>query len=132
MVIAGPGTGKTQTVAMRVANILRKTHARPGNILCLTFSTSGATAMRERLRLLIGPDAYGVTVSTIHKFCADVIAGHPALFDDWAAQRQISDIEQLREMNKIIDQQRHPCSILNSFFYPSGDQYGKRSKKQMD
>src|SRR3989344_5667858 len=43
MVIAGPGTGKTQTVSMRVANILRKTHMRPGNILCLTFSVAGAT-----------------------------------------------------------------------------------------
>jgi DNA helicase II / ATP-dependent DNA helicase PcrA len=50
MVIAGPGTGKTQTLAMRVANILKKTHMRPSNILCLTFSVSGATAMRERLR----------------------------------------------------------------------------------
>ncbi|MFA6523398.1 MAG: ATP-dependent DNA helicase [Candidatus Peribacteraceae bacterium] len=113
MVVAGPGTGKTQTVAMRVANILRKTHARPGNILCLTFSVSGATAMRERLRLLIGPDAYGVTVSTIHKFCADIIAAHPALFDDWSARRQISDIEQLREMNKIIDQNLPDLALVN-------------------
>jgi len=94
MVVAGPGTGKTQTVAMRVANILRKTQARPGNVLCLTFSVSGATAMRDRLRLLIGPNAYGVTVSTIHKFCADIIADHPAVFDDFSARRQISDIEQ--------------------------------------
>ena len=63
MVVAGPGTGKTQVLGMRVANILKKTQAKPSNILCLTFSTSGATAMRERLRELIGPDAYGVTVS---------------------------------------------------------------------
>ena len=68
MVVAGPGTGKTQVLAMRVANILKKTHAKPGNILCLTFSTSGAQSMRERLRELIGADAYGVTVSTIHGF----------------------------------------------------------------
>src|SRR3989338_4045851 len=44
MVIAGPGTGKTQVVAMRVANILKKTQAKPNNILCLTFSRSGAAA----------------------------------------------------------------------------------------
>lgn len=38
MVIAGPGTGKTQLLSMRVANILRKTDADPSNILCLTFT----------------------------------------------------------------------------------------------
>ena len=67
--VAGPGTGKTQVVAMRVANILKRTQMRPGNILCLTFSVSGTTAMRERLRGLIGADAYGVRISTIHGFC---------------------------------------------------------------
>ncbi len=113
MVIAGPGTGKTQTVAMRVANILRKTQARPGNILCLTFSTSGATAMRDRLRLLIGPDAYGVTIATIHKFCADIIADHPALFDEWSALKQISDLEKFREVNTIIDQLLPDLALIN-------------------
>lgn len=103
MVIAGPGTGKTQTLSMRVANILRKTQMRPSNILCLTFSVSGATAMRDRLRELIGPDAYGVTVSTIHGFCADIISQHPALFDEWSAKNQITDVERYREMHKIID-----------------------------
>ncbi|MDD5055925.1 MAG: UvrD-helicase domain-containing protein, partial [Candidatus Peribacteraceae bacterium] len=85
MVVAGPGTGKTQVLAMRVANILKKTHARPGNILCLTFSVSGATAMRERLRHLIGADAYGVTVRNFHGFCADLIAENPIVFDSWSA-----------------------------------------------
>ncbi len=103
MVVAGPGTGKTQVVALRVANILRRTQMRPGNILCLTFSGSGATAMRERLRSLIGPDAYGVTVSTIHGFCQNVIDQNPVLFEEWSARTQLSDIEKYRELNTIID-----------------------------
>jgi DNA helicase-2/ATP-dependent DNA helicase PcrA len=113
MCIAGPGTGKTQTVAMRVANILRKTQARPSNVLCLTFSTSGATAMRERLRLLIGPDAYGVTISTIHKFCQDIITDHPALFDEWSAREQITDLERIRGLNKIIEQRLPDFPLVN-------------------
>jgi superfamily II DNA or RNA helicase len=75
MVVAGPGTGKTQVLSLRVANILRRTQMKPSNILCLTFSNSGATAMRERLRALIGPDAYGVTVSTIHGFAQSTARG---------------------------------------------------------
>ncbi len=119
MVIAGPGTGKTQTLALRVAHILRKTHAKPANVLCLTFSVSGAVSMRERLRLLIGPDAYGVTVSTIHGFCQSIISDHPSLFDEWSALEQISDIERFREMNKIIDQLLPDVALLNPK-YPYG------------
>jgi DNA helicase-2/ATP-dependent DNA helicase PcrA len=103
MVVAGPGTGKTQVLAMRVANILKKTHARPSNILCLTFSTSGAQSMRERLRSLIGPDAYGVTVSTIHGFCNDIIRQNPLVFDAWSTREQISDVERYRTVKKVID-----------------------------
>jgi len=113
MVIAGPGTGKTQVVAMRVAQILAKSQMRPSNILCLTFSMSGATAMRDRLRTLIGPDAYGVTVSTIHGFCQEIISSHPILFDEWSAADQISDIERYRELNKIIDQLLPDLAIVN-------------------
>ncbi len=88
MVVAGPGTGKTQVLGMRVANILKKTQAKPSNILCLTFSTSGATAMRERLRELIGPDAYGVTVSTVHGFCDSIISRNAPVFSDWSAKKK--------------------------------------------
>src|SRR3989338_2797589 len=103
MVVAGPGTGKTQVLSLRVANILRKTQARPGNILCLTFSTAGATAMRDRLRTLIGGDAYAVTVSTIHGFCDGIISKHPAVFSEWQSQKSISEIERYKAMQAMID-----------------------------
>ncbi|MFH1444349.1 MAG: ATP-dependent DNA helicase [Candidatus Peregrinibacteria bacterium] len=102
MCIAGPGTGKTEVLAMRAANILKKTQMRPTNILCLTFSTSGAKAMRERLRQIIGPDAYGVTVSTIHSFCNDLIQQHPQLFVNFRALQQVSNIERLQIVRRAI------------------------------
>ena len=57
MVVAGPGTGKTELLSVRVANILSKTDTLPENILCLTFTESGQAAMRERLVGIIGKDA---------------------------------------------------------------------------
>lgn len=113
MVVAGPGTGKTQTLAMRVANILKRTQMRPSNILCLTYSVSGATAMRERLRQLIGADAYGVTVSTIHAFAQSVIDHNPMVFEEWSAKQQLTDIEKYRELNKIIDQISSQSELIN-------------------
>lgn len=113
MVVAGPGTGKTQTLSMRVANILRKTQMRPSNILCLTYSVSGATAMRERLRKLIGADAYGVTVSTIHSFAQSVIDHNASVFEEWAAKKQLTDIEKYRELNAIIDSISSKSELIN-------------------
>ncbi len=68
MVIAGPGTGKTQILAARIGKILLDTDALPQNILCLTYTDAGAIAMRKRLLQFIGPDAYKVNIYTFPWF----------------------------------------------------------------
>lgn len=73
MVIAGPGTGKTQILTLRIAHILQKTDTPADGILCLTFTNSGVRAMRERLLRLIGPDGSRVTISTFHSFASSVL-----------------------------------------------------------
>ncbi len=50
MVVAGPGTGKTQILALRIGKILLETDTKADGILCLTFTNSAVKAMRERLR----------------------------------------------------------------------------------
>ena len=62
LVIAGPGTGKTQLLSVRVANILKQTDVSPENILCLTFTEVGASNMRHRLADFIGAEAYKVQI----------------------------------------------------------------------
>src|SRR3982751_2765373 len=72
MVIAGPGTGKTQILSARIGKILLSdAGVEPHNILCLTYTDSGAVAMRRRLQGFIGPDAYRVSITTFHAFCND-------------------------------------------------------------
>ena len=68
LIIAGPGTGKTQLLAVRVANILRQTDTNPENILCLTFTETGARNMRDRLTSFIGNEANKINISTYHTF----------------------------------------------------------------
>jgi DNA helicase-2/ATP-dependent DNA helicase PcrA len=82
MVVAGPGTGKTQVLGLRVANIIRKTEVGPGNILCLTYTDAGAYNMRDRLKRFIGNDAYRVEIGTFHSFCNNVISHYPEYFHD--------------------------------------------------
>ena len=68
MVMAGPGTGKTQVLTVRIANILAKTDTDPSAILALTFTESATKEMRARLIDLIGKDGYYVKVTTFHSF----------------------------------------------------------------
>src|SRR6476660_2336888 len=81
MVIAGPGTGKTQILAARIGKILLDTDAFPRNILCLTYTDAGTIAMRKRLVQFIGADAYKVNIYTFHAFCNDVIQDNLFLFE---------------------------------------------------
>jgi DNA helicase-2/ATP-dependent DNA helicase PcrA len=77
LVIAGPGTGKTQLLSTRVGYILQKTDALPRNILALTFTEAGVASMRERLTGFLGQDAYDVNISTYHAFGSDLLRRYP-------------------------------------------------------
>lgn len=80
LVVAGPGSGKTEILSMRVAQILKETDTAPGSILCLTFTDSASINMRERLAGLIGVQAYRVGIYTFHSFCTEVIGRYPEYF----------------------------------------------------
>lgn len=73
LVIAGPGTGKTQLLALRAANILKQTDANPENILCVTFTDNATTNMRERLTRFIGDAAQKVHITTYHSLGAYIL-----------------------------------------------------------
>ncbi len=103
MVIAGPGTGKTQILAARIGKILLDTDALPENILCLTYTDAGAIAMRRRLQQFIGADAYKVNIYTFHAFCNDVIQDNLSLFEKNTLD-PISELENIQLFKKLIDQ----------------------------
>lgn len=91
LVIAGPGTGKTQLLATRVGRILEASDALPQNILCLTFTEAGVIAMRERLTKFLGAEAYGVQISTYHSFGSDLLRRYP----EYAASYDHEPIDEL-------------------------------------
>src|SRR6201995_878441 len=102
MVIAGPGTGKTQILAARIGKILLDTDTAPGNILCLTYTDAGAIAMRRRLLSFIGPDAYKVNIYTFHAFCNDIIQDNLSYFDKNKLD-PISELEQIQLLRELVD-----------------------------
>ena len=73
ILFASAGTGKTFSVAKRVNHILESSLAAPDDILCLTFTTKAAGEMKSDILEYAGEKGKGVTVSTIHSFCYQVL-----------------------------------------------------------
>lgn len=102
LVDAGPGTGKTQVLALRIANILQQTDTHPNNILCLTYTDNGAVEMRNRLLRIIGSAAYGIRIHTFHSFCNEVIQDNLTYFGKLNLS-PIGDLEEIDLFYRLID-----------------------------
>ncbi len=102
MVIAGPGTGKTQVLTLRIANILLQTQINPDNILALTFTESAVLAMRKRLVSMIGTAGYKVELTTFHSFCNDIIKRNPEDFQELISAVSITEVEQIQLLEHIV------------------------------
>lgn len=102
LVVAGPGTGKTQLLSVRVANILRKTDADASNILCLTFTNKAALNMRERLYQLVGSSSRNVVVRTFHSFAAEIMNQYPDYFWNGARLSVAPDAVQAEIIQSIL------------------------------
>ena len=73
IVFASAGTGKTFTVAKRVAHLLQAERAKPQQVLCMTFTTKACEEMREDLSHYVGERVDGVEIRTIHGFCYQLL-----------------------------------------------------------
>ncbi|MGD9871831.1 MAG: RecQ family ATP-dependent DNA helicase, partial [Thauera sp.] len=66
LVLAGPGAGKTRVIVHRVAWLLRESMVQPDAVMVLAYNRAAANEIRRRLWALVGADAAGVTVQTLH------------------------------------------------------------------
>ena len=122
LLLAGAGTGKTNTLAHRVANLLVSGAAEPAEILCLTFTNRACKEMVERIAQIAGEPAEEVTVRTIHSFCAWLLRSMPQRLTDIGRDFAICDQadcqEAIREVVfEVVGRQiaDHPVQILQRF-----------------
>lgn len=124
MVVAGPGTGKTELLSVRVATILQRTDTLPENILCLTFTESGASAMRERLAGIIGKAAYKVAIHTFHSFGTEVINQNGKFFYQGAQFQPADELSTYEIIKDIFDELPYDsplASTMNGEYTHLGD-----------
>ena len=120
MVVAGPGTGKTHVLTMRIANILLQTDAQPSNILGLTYTDSAAQNMRRRLLKLIGPAAYQVRLQTFHAFADEVMQLHPDLFSSAETGQPVTELAKYQFLVEFLQANnfvyfRHSSAPFNRY-----------------
>src|ERR1700716_4643549 len=71
LVVAGAGTGKTSVLTNRIARLVEGSHARPEEVLALTYTKNAAAEMRHRVRGLLG--GKDIHAATFHDFCNDLL-----------------------------------------------------------
>lgn len=121
MVIAGPGTGKTTILTLRIANILRTTDTPPSGILAITFTDAGVKAMRMKLREVIGARADQVRIHTFHGFANSIINEYQDHFVHLSNTRMMTDIDGEEMIRKILNDDINKFQLLrplgNTDFY---------------
>ena len=98
MVLAGPGSGKTLTIAKRIEYLIMKHKVRPEEILVITFTKYAAQEMKNRTRSICGPSSYAVTFGTFHGIYYGILK--------WAYRLNqsnlLSDEEKYRILREIL------------------------------
>ncbi|MGD9080388.1 MAG: UvrD-helicase domain-containing protein, partial [Desulfobacterales bacterium] len=73
LIVAGPGTGKTRTLTMRIAHLIIKKDVSPDNILAVTFTRKAAREMQQRLRTILSDSRKMPLVATFHSLCFKIL-----------------------------------------------------------
>ena len=75
LVLAGPGSGKTTVITMRVRNLIEHEHVPAGSILVITYTRAAALEMRERFFKMC-PEGASVTFATFHSFFFKILRNY--------------------------------------------------------
>src|SRR5215471_17303463 len=105
LILAGAGSGKTRVITFRIAYLIGNGHARPDEVLAVTFTNKAAGEMRERVQGLLGSDADGVWLSTFHSLCARLLrreAPHIGLSRDFVIYDSSDQIAVVKQASKEL------------------------------
>jgi len=119
LILAGAGSGKTRVITSRIAYLVGDGHARPDEILAVTFTNKAAEEMRARVEMLVGSDCGRMWVSTFHALCARLLRREaPAIglsrdFVIYDSSDQLSVVKQGLKALHIDDSYIQPRAALS-------------------
>src|SRR5262247_1467149 len=119
LILAGAGSGKTRVITSRVAYLVGDGHAKPEEVLAVTFTNKAAEEMRTRVEALLGTDCSRMWVSTFHSLCARLLRREaPAIglareFVIYDSSDQLTVIKQALKALQIDDSYVQPRAALS-------------------
>ena len=118
LVVAGPGTGKTQLLSARAANIMKEKRVPGTDILILTYTNAAAKSVKERLAKIVGFEGYSVTADTFHGFANSIILDSEEASSYLKGRVQMTDLEKVKSLEYIVDHFTDSVKDLRPFGYP--------------
>ena len=127
MIVAGAGTGKTTVVTNRIAWLIDQGHAKPEEILALTFTDKAAGEMEERVDLLLPYGYVDLQISTFHSFAEKLLRNRGVEIglsrdfrlanelDAWLLARQNFDQFDLKHYRPLGNPTKYIRSLLSHF-----------------
>src|SRR4051794_16934669 len=119
LILAGAGSGKTRVITSRIAYLVGDGHARPHEVLAVTFTNKAAEEMRTRVEALLGEDCGRMWVSTFHALCARLLRREaPAIglsrdFVIYDSSDQLTVVKQALKALQIDDSMVQPRAALS-------------------
>lgn len=117
LVLAGPGSGKTRVLTIRIAHMLNQ-GVSPYNILALTFTNKAAKEMKERIEHFTSQNARSIAMGTFHSVFARILRteskalGYPSNFTIYDADDAKSVVKKILKEFKYSDNYK-PSTVYN-------------------
>src|SRR4051794_20732889 len=130
LILAGAGSGKTRVITSRIAYLVGDGHAKPNEVLAVTFTNKAAEEMRSRVASLLGSDVSGMWVSTFHSLCARLLRREaPAIglsrdFVIYDSSDQLSVVKQALKALHIDDSLVQPRAALSRISHAKNTMQG--------
>ena len=103
LVLAGPGSGKTRVLTMRIAYLVNQTGIQPHRILAVTFTNKAAREMETRLAKLLDTSLQGIWLGTFHAVCARILRREQAYLPFTASFVIFDDDDQTTLIKRALD-----------------------------
>ena len=100
LIVAGHGTGKTQTLIYRIAQYIQHLDKNQ-KILAITFTNKASRAMRDRLANLCPQELSHIFIGTFHQFCLSLLqkyAQYAVLPKDF----RVAEPEEIEDLVKLL------------------------------
>ena len=119
-IIACAGSGKTEVISRRIANILKKRpETTPEQIIAFTFTEKAAESLKKRIEIAVGSSIDGMYVGTIHGFCWHLLRDHSNKYNNFKILDSVKNhlfISRYNEKCGMSALELKPCTMNNNLF----------------